>query len=166
MQKFYIGKIVKPQGVKGELKLATSIDNNDMLKNITTVFVGENGEECEVVKIVYRLGFIYLTIKNCTDRNMAELYRNKKVYAQKQQIQTKQNEFLVEDLIGLDVYDENGDYVGQILDFENYGANDIIYILEDKREYSVAFLKEIFVDISTAKVVVSRRKYDEAKLCE
>ena len=111
MQKFYIGKIVKPQGVKGELKLATSIDNNDMLKNITTVFVGENGEECEVVKIVYRLGFIYLTIKNCTDRNMAELYRNKKVYAQKQQIQTKQNEFLVEDLIGLDVYDENGDYV-------------------------------------------------------
>ena len=31
MQKFYLGKVVKPQGVKGELKIKPNIDENHLI---------------------------------------------------------------------------------------------------------------------------------------
>lgn len=166
MQKFYLGKVVKPQGVKGELKIKPNVDSNSMIEKLTTVFFNQNEEPVKIVKIVYRLGFIYLTIDGLTDRTTAENYRNFKVYAIKEEIVTKEEEFFIEDLVGQDIYDKNGSFVGNILEIENYGANDIIIILEDKREYSVAFLKEIFVSISKDKIIIDREKYDEAKIWE
>ena len=166
MQKFYLGKVVKPQGVKGELKIKPNIDNNYMIEKLTTVFFNQNEIPVKIVKIVYRLGFIYLTIEGLTDRTTAENYRNFKVYAIKDEMRTKEEEFFIEDLVGQDIYDQSGSFVGNILEIENYGANDIVVILEDKREYSVAFLKEIFVSVSKNKIIINREKYNEAKIWE
>ena len=166
MQKFYLGKVVKPQGVKGELKLKPNVDSNYMIEKLTTVFFNESNEPVKIVKIVYRLGFIYLTIEGLSDRTNAENYRNFKVYAIKEEIETKDNEFFIEDLVGQSVYDKSGAFVGSVLEIENYGASDIVVILEDKREYSVAFLKEIFVSVSKNKIIIDRSKYDEAKIWE
>lgn len=166
MQKFYLGKVVKPQGVKGELKIKPNVDSNSMIEKLTTVFFNQNEEPVKIVKIVYRLGFIYLTIDGLTDRTTAENYRNFKVYAIKDEIVTKEEEFFIEDLVEQDVYDKAGCFVGTVLEIENYGANDIVIILENKREYSVAFLKDIFVFVSKNKIIIDREKYDEAKIWE
>jgi ribosomal 30S subunit maturation factor RimM len=99
-----------------------------------------------------------------TDRTSAESYRNFKVYAIKDEISTKEDEFFIEDLVGQNVYDQNGAFVGNVLEIENYGASDIVVILEEKREYSVAFLKEIFVSVSKNKIIINREKYNEAKI--
>ena len=166
MQKFYLGKVVKPQGVKGELKIMPNVNNQNMIEDVKQIYFNNDNEAMDVVKIVYRLGFVYLTIKGIDDRNKAENYRNFKVYTLKSDIKTKQDEFLTEDLIGLNVFDEDNVLIGTILEIENYGANDIVKILEDKREYSVAFLKNIFVSITKQRIILNRKKYDEAKLCE
>lgn len=166
MQKFYLGKVVKPQGVKGELKIMPNVNNQNMIEDVKQIYFNNDNEAMDVVKIVYRLGFVYLTIKGIDDRNKAENYRNFKVYTLKSDIKTKQDEFLTEDLIGLNVFDEDNVLIGTILEIENYGANDIVTILEDKREYSVAFLKNIFVSITKQRIILNRKKYDEAKLCE
>ena len=166
MQKFYLGKVVKPQGVKGELKIKPNVDSNSMIEKLTTVFFNQNEEPVKIVKIVYRLGFIYLTIDGLTDRTTAENYRNFKVYAIKDEIVTKEEEFFIEDLVGQDVYDKAGGFVGTVLEIENDGANDIVIILENKRENSVAFLKDIFVFVSKNKIIIDREKYDEAKIWE
>ena len=166
MQKFYLGKVVKPQGVKGELKLKPNVDSNNMVEKLTTVFFNESSAPVKIVKIVYRLGFIYLTIEGLTDRTAAENYRNFKVYAIKEEIATKDDEFFIEDLVGQSIYDQDGNFVGDVLEIENYGASDIVVVLEEKREYSVAFLKEIFVSVSKNKIIIDRAKYDEAKIWE
>lgn len=166
MQKFYLGKVVKPQGVKGELKLKPNVDSNYMVEKLTTVFFNESDQPIKIVKIVYRLGFIYLTIEGLTDRTRAESYRNFKVYAIKDEISTKDDEFFIEDLVGQGVYDQSGNFVGTVLEIENYGASDIIVILEERREYSVAFLKDIFVSVSKNKIIINKTKYDEAKIWE
>ena len=141
MQKFYLGKVIKPQGVKGELKLKPNVNDNQMVKNITAVYFNDSNNPIKVKNIVYRLGYVYLMIEGLVDRNNAENYRNYKVYVDKDEISTKEDEFLIDDLEGLDVFDEENQFVGTVLSFENYGANDIVTILEGKREYSVAFLK-------------------------
>ena len=134
MQKTYLGKIVKPQGVKGELKIKPSVDNQEIIKNVSRVYFNNSDTSVKVIKIVYRLGFVYLTIEGLYDRTNAENYRNFNVYVDKEELFVKSNEYLIEDLIGLDLIDsQTKQSFATILDIENYVANDIFIVLEDHR---------------------------------
>lgn len=167
MQKRLIGKIIKPQGIKGELKIYPYTKNIEIFKNVKVVYLGQTESKTKVVKITPRLGFVYLTIENLTDRTEAEKYRGIKVYTDESELETNSNLFFVDDLIDCYVYDENNNFIGSVVDVENYGATDIIIILgENKREYSLPFIKSIFVEVSKDKIVVNKEKYDEVVICD
>lgn len=159
-----IGKIVKPQGVKGELKVYPADKDMSIYKNVKKVYLDNN--LIEVDKLIVRQGFIYLTLPNVKDRTTAELYRNKKIFADETELSLKADTYYTEDLINADVCDENGNFVGTILDIDSFGSADVITILEEGREYSVPFLTSIFVSVNKNNVVVDKQKYDEAKICE
>lgn len=161
-----IGKIVKPQGVKGELKVYPADNNLDMYKNVKNIYLDNNSNSIKIKKLVLRQGFIYLTLDGVNDRNQAELYRNKKVYTNDNELVLKEDTYYTEDLINADIFDQSGQFIGTILDVDNYGSADVITILEDDREYSVPFLTSIFVCVEKSKIIVNKKKYDEAKICE
>ena len=78
MQFVFVGKIIKPQGIKGEVKILPLID-------IPAIFNGKHALYIEKQKTpfktaTYRLGYAYVLFEEIPDRNTAEKYRNKKVY--------------------------------------------------------------------------------------
>ena len=164
--KILIGKIVKPQGVKGELKVYPADTNLDIYKKITTIYFENSDEPIKLTKISLRQGFMYITFKGCNSRNDAENYRNKQIFAQDDEINLQNGTYFIDDLINLDIVDQYGNNIGTIVDIESYGAADVITILEDKREYKVSFLTSIFVKVLEDVVIVDKQKYDEAKICE
>ena len=72
-------------------------------------------------------------------------------------------EFLLDDLIGMVLYDTNGELVGQILDVENYGATDNFIIESEGRTVQAPFLKDVFLKQGDT-LVVDREKFEEVKV--
>ncbi len=162
MQKLLIAKVSKPQGLKGELKCQLFTDVLAAVTNAKKVFIENN--ECDVEKAVVRGGALYLKLLGINDRNNAEIFRNCEIYLPKEEIEKyKQTDFLVDDLIGMVLYDEQGKLIGQIVDYEDYGSAPILSIEENNHIYEVPYISEIFItDGKTLKV--NRQTYEENKL--
>ena len=115
-----IAKILKPQGIKGEVKALPLTNVLAVFKSLKNVFV--QSKEMTIEKISMRQGFLYIKFSEINSRNDAELLRNLKLYVSKDYLQNfkQEDEFFIDDLIGMVIYDENNILVGQIVDVINY----------------------------------------------
>ena len=70
---------------------------------------------------------------------------------------------LIDDLIGEQLLDENGEFVGQIQGVDNFGFDDVIVIKDgDERIYQVPFVGDIFKNEGDRFYVI-RKEYEGAK---
>ena len=159
-----LGKIVKPQGVKGELKVYPADTNLSIYKNIKKVYI--DNQEIVLSNFCIRSQFIYIKLPTCNDRNVAEKYRNKIVFVDSDALSLNKNTYFTNDLLESEVYADSGEYVGVLVDIESYGSADVLTILEDKREYKIPFLTSIVTKVENKKLVVNKQKYNEVKICE
>lgn len=159
-----LGKIIKPQGVKGELKVYPADSDLSIYKNVKNVFI--DNEKITLSNFAIRQQFIYIKLPNCNDRNLAEKYRNKQIFVDSNELKLKDNMYFTDDMLNKDVVSESGEYIGILVDIESYGSADVLTILEDKREYKIPFLTSIVLNINQDNIVVDKAKYDEVKICE
>lgn len=159
-----VGKIIKPQGIKGEVKIFPSIDIPAIFNGKHQLFIEKKPSPFKTAS--FRLGYAYVKFDEITDRNVAEKYRNKFVYITKEEFALlSTDDFLIEDLIGTIIYDENGDMVGQIMNAVDYGFDDILVIQEEGLLYEVPFRKEIFQN-ANGTIVAIRNEYNGAKVIQ
>ena len=138
-----VGKIIKPQGIKGEVKILPLIDIPAIFNGKHKLFI--EYKESPFKTSTYRLGFGYVLFEEVKDRTIAEKYRNKLVYISREDFdKLAVDDYLVDDLIGRQIFDENGEFLGQIMGVENYGFDDILVIKQDEHLYEVPFRKDIF----------------------
>lgn len=163
MDRILVAKISKPQGIKGELKCQVFTD-------VLAVFNGEirdfyvSGKPMRAESVKVRQGALYIKFEGINSRNDAENFRNKEITLKKETVQEYlEDGILVDDLIGLALYDEKGQLVGQIVDFENYGASDILTVLENGHEYQIPFISAVFT-VDGNSVTVDRKAYNENKI--
>ena len=116
MEKLEVFEVVKPQGIKGELKvriLADGFFSVNKLKNIYSL----NGEICAVKAIRDAgNGFAYIFINGVTSRDGAELLRGKVYYALRSDIKRQKDAYFIVDLIGLTVYEGQNNKLGTVVD--------------------------------------------------
>ncbi len=157
-----VGKIIKPQGIKGEVKILPSIVIPAIFNGKHQLFVEK--EPFKIKSASFRLGYGYVSFCEIPDRNTAEKYRNKFVYITKEEFKNLAvDDFLIEELVGSVLYDENGELVGQIMSVTNYGFDDILIIKEDGIMYDVPFRKEIFKS-DGERLFVLRSEFNGAKV--
>ncbi len=159
-----VGKIIKPQGIKGEVKIFPSIDIPAIFNGKHKLYIEKRPSSFS--SATFRLGYGYVKFDEITDRNVAEKYRNKFVYITKEEfLLLSTDDFLIEDLIGTIIYDEKGELVGQIMNAIDYGFDDILIIQEDGLLYEVPFRKEIFINANGTLVAI-RNEYNGAKVIQ
>lgn len=162
MQNLLIAKVSKPQGLRGELKCQLFTDVLAAVTNAKKVYI--DGNECDVERAVVRGGFLYLKLLGINDRNNAEVFRNCQIFLPKAELEKyKQTDFLVDDLIGMVLYDGDGKKVGQIVDYEDYGSAPILSIEENGHVFEVPYISQIFVTQKDT-LIVNRREYEENKV--
>lgn len=168
MDKILIATVLKPQGLQGELKCKLENENYDVIKNITEVYLNDKQIPSRISSMSYRSGYLYLKFNLVDSREKADLLRNTKIYALRQQLQIPQDEYMITDLIGCLVVSQTGEQIGKLVDVQNYGATDILVIEQYKREYMVPFVKDIVqnVNITSGLITINKQKYDEAKICD
>ena len=161
-----IGKIVKPQGLKGEVKIQLSTNNLAVFNNLRAMYIGPSSAEIEYLRL--KDNFVIVKFKQINDIDKAELLRGKEVFVDKKDFVLEQDNYLIEDLIDCSVYDENNNFIGKFVDVEQYGAADIWIIYADGRDYYVPFLKQIFTKVLPQQkiIIINKKAFDENKICQ
>ena len=161
MEKICIAKVLKPQGIKGELK-CKPLTEESIFQNLKEVFIQDG--RFEVLSSVYRFGYVYITLNGVITRNDAEKFRNKELYADRALFS---NSLLISDLENCTILDEFSNNLGLISGVEQYGSADILDIQEPSgRECSVAVVDGLILKVLPEEkmVIVDRSKFDEQKI--
>ena len=121
-------------------------------------------------ELINKLGsFAKIKICGIDTVEEAEKLKNKYISVDRQNaIKLNRGEYFIQDLIGCKVEYYDGKILGEIVDVDNFGASDILYISDKKNEFAIAFVEGIFesVDIQNKHIKVSK-KFDEVYLvCE
>lgn len=150
-KKILIGKIVAPQGIRGEVRVQTYTATPDDFRAMTVV---SDRFASADFKFVRRLNptsdVIIARICGIDDRNAAETLRGTELYVMRDALpDAAPGEYYQSDLIGFDVV-RDGEKIGTVACFQNFGAGDIIEL--DNGDM-VSFIGAD-VDMNTKKIVV------------
>ncbi len=129
---YLVGKVLKPRGLKGELKVSIITSFPEHFKELQTLFIqnGQQWESFQVEQVRFSDKFVYLRFNGIQTVEQAALLRNKELYIEAEQLQDlKEDEYYIHDLIGLNVFNEQDQLLGKITNVENFGGNDV-YELE------------------------------------
>ena len=156
-----IAKILKPQGLRGEMKISMYVHDLGFWSNLKTVYI--DGYEHDVVKFRYYKGFGYIVLEDVTTCEQAEMFRNITLTVPKEQIPLADGEYLISDLENCTVIDEQENIIGYVESVEQYGSAYIINILKNGGLRSFPFLNEVIknVNIQSKKIVVFKNKLGE-----
>lgn len=152
--KFEIGKIVNTFGIKGEVKVTPYTDDIEQFKKIKSIYV--NNTLMQVQSAKFQKNVVILKLKDVDDMTAAENLRNSIIEAKRSKNKLPENTYYIADLIGLDVYTDEGTLLGKVKDIYNTGANDIYSIETESKEVLLPAIKEVIkqIDIENKKIIV------------
>ena len=161
MNLLQIAKVLKPQGIKGEIKVELYTSDIEFLKSLKTFKI--DGKDYSIKSIRFQQKYAYIATLEVETRNDAELLRNKILCAPKPQEEQKEDEYYISDLENCTVVDENDNIVGYVESVEKYTSTPIINILLGGAVRSFPFIKAVLkqVDTKEKKIVVFKDKLQE-----
>lgn len=154
-----IGKILKPHGVRGTLKVMPMTDDKTRYDYLEEVYIqSRHGvKEFKVLGARYQDKFILLDLEEINSMTEAECYLgNFLAIDKKDRMPLSENSYYIDDLVGLKVY-EKDTYLGVLADVMQPGANDVYVVsLENGKELLLPAIKSVIkaVDLLSGRVNV------------
>jgi 16S rRNA processing protein RimM len=153
-----VGKIGRPKGTKGLLRLHCFLNDNRDINQFQKFYL-EDETIIKVKLVSFDSKSPLVTINDISDRNQIEGYVNQYIYLHKEKLSpTDENEFYFHDLEGLDVVDQQNEIVGKVETVVNFGAGDLleIYFLKSSKKEFFRFTETNFpkVDVKEKKITI------------
>lgn len=125
-----MGTIGAPQGVRGEVRIRSYTGDPAAIGDYGPLF-SEDGRRFEISVLRLHKGLAIGRIKGVGDRTAAEALNGVNLYVNRAQLpddDLDDDEFYVEDLVGMSVAGPDGAVLGLVKAVHNFGAGDIIEI--------------------------------------
>lgn len=151
MNRIKIGIIVNTHGIKGEIRIISKFDYKDRVFKVGNTLYTDNNEELKIDSYRKHKNYDMITFNGINDIKDVLKYKGKYVYFDKDKLNLNSNEYLDDDLIGLDVY-FNNELIGKLDDIELNG-NRKLFVINDKLvPYNDNFIENI--DLPNNKIVL------------
>lgn len=146
-----VGKILNFHGVQGEAKLGYSKNREEFLSKLKEVYIQQDGEykllQVSRIRFTPKCGII--KFKGIDSLNDILVYKNQLLFISEDTAREflEADEFLIDELVGLDVYDGEKK-VGAVVGVSNNGASDLLSVKTLNKKISlVPFVKAIVTDV-------------------
>lgn len=154
-----IGQIRKPHGVRGELRLSCHTDLPERFDWLERVYLSrqaedDNPQSAEIDSVRYGDQDIFLKLKGYDTRTSVEALRQYWVKIPiAEAIPLDEDEYYSYELINLDVFTAEGEFLGKIHSIIETGANDVWVVRkEDSAEKLIPNIPDVVQEIDlTAK---------------
>ena len=133
-EKILIAKIQAHQGLNGWLKIYSYSESKKKFSNYKHFFVIKNETYIHLdVEDIQVTKSIKIKFKNFGLREHSDEYIGKNLYIDREQlVKLDDNQYYWNDLIGLEVYLEEGEQIGVVNDIIETGSNDVLVIKGSK----------------------------------
>ncbi|MDD3617914.1 MAG: ribosome maturation factor RimM [Desulfobulbaceae bacterium] len=154
-----LGKITRPHGIRGEVKVHPYSGLPENFLRYSEIFIGTADRDERIPYTVEHCRIqgrsVLLTLTGCRDRDRAELLAGKEVWLRRGDLpEPDEDEFYLIDLIGRRAVTDDHRILGRITGILETGAHDILSVTDDGREYLIPLRKEFIVEIADQEVVL------------
>ena len=156
--------ILKPQGIRGEVKVKAMTDTAEALSAFKSVFI--DGVDYSVLSVRAQGEFAYLSLKGIADRNAAELLRGKNIEVDRADMPSlPDGTYYIGDLIGCLVVNERGDVLGTVEDVTP-AKTDIFTLKRDAKTIMFPAADGVIlnVDEENKKITVNGKRFKEVSI--
>lgn len=158
MDHYRIAQILRPHGIKGEVKVYPLTDDLARFKRLREAYI-ERGGQYEAVIVdgsKYVSDAVVLHITGVDDPDQAEKYRGLYLCVDREHaVKLPKGTYFIADIIGCAVVSTDGTELGRVTDVLETNANDV-YVIEGKRRLLVPALKKLLssVDVESKRIVL------------
>ena len=154
MKKFVsVGKILNFHGIKDEAKVGFTKNQEDFFCSLDKVFVKKDNEYLPLIiknsRLHKNIALVQFEGINSIDELLE--YKGAFLYVEEETIREnlEEDEFLIDELVSLEVFDQNGEKKGFVVGVSNNGASDLLSVkTNSKKIVLIPFVKAIVTDVS------------------
>ena len=157
---FEIGQIVNTFGIKGIVKVNSFAEDPLEFEQLKTILVEKSKKllEFEIEEAKPHKNQVLLKLKGINDINEAEKYKGCYIKLPREKAKKlPENTYFIADLIGLEVYTDNGELLGKVDDIYNSGSADI-YVIKNElgKQILLPGIKDVIkeIDVDNEKIIV------------
>ena len=161
-----IAQILKPQGIRGEIKVKCLLDSPSDIKKYKIVEIDGNSYQILSARADATAG--YINLSGVYDRDCAEKLRGKFINVLRENAPTlEKDSFYIVDILGSSLKTEEGKILGKIVDI--YSASVDVYVVENA-DKKLTFPRVdgliLKIDIENKEVIVNAKRLQEVLLIE
>ena len=153
-----VGVISSTHGIRGEVKVFPTTDDPARYKKLKKVLLdtGKERLELELQSVKFFKQFVIVKFKGIDNINDVERYKGKPLLvAREDAVKLKRDEYYIADLIGIEVYTEDGRF-GVLRDVMETGANEVYIIDSDEHgEVLVPAIRQCILDVDVEKKMMA-----------
>lgn len=161
MEKYLeIGQIVNTFGIKGQVKIVPFTDDITRFDELKEIYVEKKNELklFQIEQVNYKKNMVILKLKGIETVEEAEKLRNSYLKIDRKDAKKlPKDTYFIVDLLGLDVYTDEGKLLGKVDDIYNAGSSDI-YVVKDElgKQILLPAIKDVLkeVDLENQKIIV------------
>lgn len=148
-----IGQIVNTFGIKGVLKVKPFTDEITRFEDLKKVYICEKTglKQVTIEKVSYHKDMVLLKCKGIEDKTEAEKYKGLYLKIDRKDAkELPEDTYFIADLLGLEVYTEEGRKLGIVEDIFPTGSNDV-YVVKDPetgKQVLLPAISEVIKDIN------------------
>ena len=145
-----VGKIVGVFGIHGEMKFQNYCDGFSSFVAIKKIY-DANGNVYELKHLKPHKNIGILKLGGIEKIEQAELMRNYELFVEREDLPIEEDEFFLDDIIGFKGYSLEGEYIGNLVDFQEI-ASKLLYIFENEIMVPSELVKDI--DFTDKKIII------------
>jgi 16S rRNA processing protein RimM len=154
-----IGQIVNTFGIKGMVKIRPFTDDIRRFDKLKKVYIKKNNvKEYEIEEVKYHKDMVLIKFKGIENLEQANLLRNYYLLINRDEEEPlEEGRYYIVDMLGIEVYTDEGKKLGILDDIFNTGSNDV-YVIKDElgKQILLPAIKEVIkqVNIENKKMIV------------
>ena len=166
-----IGEVLRPQGIRGQVKVRPETDAPERFLGLTEVWLAEGGgyRRAAVRDVSVREDFVYLCLDGAQTRDDAEKQRGRILYVDRAHARPlDKDEWFICDLVGCRVSTDTGEVLGEVTEVMQPGPNDVFVIKTPRGEMLVPVLRKVLVnvDVENRSIVLDHAVLKEIALTD
>ena len=141
MQKYFeVGQIVNTFGIKGEVKVKPFTDDLERFEELKNVYICIKNEMklVEIENVKYHKEMVLLKLKGIDNMTEAEKYKGCYLKIDRKDAKKlPKDTYFIADIIGLEVYTDEGELLGKVDDIFSTGSNDVYVVKDELRKTNI-----------------------------
>lgn len=160
MDLFEIGRVLRPRGLKGQMRCFSFLSSHELANSLTEVYFQTDkgiSESYFLQNIIFSGKFFFLSVVGIDSPEIAGKMSGADVLAGNIHLHPpEKDEYYWKDIIGLEVLTETGQLLGKIESIFPTGSNDVYVCRNDQKEILIPAIKDVItkVDLVEKQMVI------------